>query len=324
MGEITFRAATIDDAELATAVMTAAYPAMAHDPAVTRYRWRTPRRGYSYGRFIGELDGQAVAFTGWVHGPWDRLPDRHCEVEVWLDRAVPDRGLLKTVWTWISQQATAEGAGVLLAYAGEDEPDMLEAMAELGFERDRLDRVSELDLRANGERLLREAAEAKAAMAAAGIDLMTLAEWSDPDKLRKLYELDSITRQDIPHSLPILTESLADFELRGRSPDRSPERSWVALDHGRPVALTYLKFPRAGGTVWTGYTATHTDHRGRGIGKAVKLQSLAQAIELGVPVVRTDNDAENAAMLRINRALGYEPRPGFVGHLKRVERRDDG
>jgi len=52
----------------------------------------------------------------------------------------------------------------------------------------------------------------------------------------------------------------------------------------------------------------------------VKLESLAQAVELGVPRIGTDNDSENAPMLHINQRLGYEPRPGFVEHHKRVER----
>jgi len=84
------------------------------------------------------------------------------------------------------------------------------------------------------------------------------------------------------------------------------------------MAMTYLKFPPVRGTVWTGYTCTHPDFRGRGIARAIKLQSLAQAAELGVPVVCTDNDAENAPMLHINERLGYHGRPGFVEHHKRV------
>ncbi|HYM66879.1 MAG TPA: GNAT family N-acetyltransferase [Patescibacteria group bacterium] len=321
---LTFRAATLDDAALAADLMSRSYPAMEQDPVITRFRWENPRRGYLHGRFIVALDGRDAGFVGWVHGPWEKLPDRHCEIEVWLDRAFLDRKALLEMHRWICDQAIAEGAAVLLEFAGEDEPEMLEVMEAVGFQRDRLERVSELDLQANRERLLREAGETKAAAAAAGIELTTVAKWSDPEAVRKLYELDSRTRQDIPTTLPILTEQFEDYERRLHSPARSPERTWVALDHGRPVALTFLKFPPVRGKVWTGYTCTHPDHRGRGLARAVKLQSLAQAVELGVTSVRTDNDAENAAMLRINQALGYRPVPGFVGCLKRVERRERG
>jgi GNAT superfamily N-acetyltransferase len=73
--------------------------------------------------------------------------------------------------------------------------------------------------------------------------------------------------------------------------------------------------------VWTGFTCTHPDYRGRGIARAVKLQSLAQAIELGIPSVRTGNDSENAPMLHINETLGYDPLPGYISLVKRVSSR---
>ena len=53
---------------------------------------------------------------------------------------------------------------------------------------------------------------------------------------------------------------------------------------------------------------------------AIKLQSLAHAVELGVQSVISDNDSENTAMIHINEGLGYGLRPGFVGHLKRVSK----
>ena len=82
--------------------------------------------------------------------------------------------------------------------------------------------------------------------------------------------------------------------------------------------MSFLRFPPVRGHVWTGFTCSHPDYRGRGIARAVKLQSLAQAIELGIPSVRTGNDSENAPMLHINEALGYHSRPGFASFVKRV------
>jgi RimJ/RimL family protein N-acetyltransferase len=324
MSEISYRTATLDDAALASDLMTAAYPPMPQDPVMTCYHWEHPRRDYAYGRFIAERKGSPIAYSGWIHGPWERLPDRHCEVEVWLDRAAMEPELLLSIWTWISDQAIQEGAHLLLAYCGEDEPEMQAALAALGFKRDRVEKVSELDLVVHGKRLVAEAQQAKAAAGKAGIELITLAAWQAPDKLSRLYDLDAITKQDVPHTLPILRETLVDFERRMEAPDRPEDRVWVAVAAGRPVAMTYLKFPPVRGSVWTGYTCTDPGFRGRGLARAVKLQSLAQAVELGVPVVRTDNDADNAPMLAINRALGYSPRPGFVAHLKRVETPHDG
>jgi RimJ/RimL family protein N-acetyltransferase len=299
--------------------MSAAYPAMTQDPLLTRYRWQTPRTGFAYGRYIAERVERPIAYLGWVHGPWEEIPDRHCEVEVWLDLAELNRGVLSAMWTWISDDAIRQGTRLLLAYCGEDEPEMLGTLAALGYQIERSEKVWELDLRAHGARLEAEAEEARRAAAASGIVLTTVEGWGEPDALRKLHALDAVTRQDIPTSLPIFREAYEDFVRRTDAPDRRADRFWIALDGDEPVALTYLKFPPVRGTVWTGYTSTHPRYRGRGLARAVKLQSLAQAARLGVPAVRTDNDAQNAPMLHINERLGYVRRPGFVEHHKRVE-----
>lgn len=316
---LTYRPASLDDAALASDLMTAAYPAMPHDPVMTRFRWENLRQGYEVGRFVAEQAGTPIAFLAWLHGPWAKLPERHCEVEVWLDRAQLDVELLVELWSWIGREAEAQASALLLAYAGEDETEMLDALAALGYRRERAEKVWKLDLTEHGARLVAEAAAARKRMDGAGIRLLTVAEWNDPDQMRKLHRLNETTIQDVPHSLPIVPETFEDFAKRFDSPDRRQDRWWIAIDGEDPVAMSYLKFPPVRGVVWTGYTCSSREYRGRGIARAVKLQSLAQAVELGVPVVQTDNDGENAPMLHINETLGYVSRPGWVEHHKRVE-----
>jgi GNAT superfamily N-acetyltransferase len=319
MAAVTYRPATLDDAEVASDLMTASYPALPQDPVLVRYRWQNPRLGYEYARFLAQRDAESIAYLGWIHGPWSKLPDRHCEVEVWLDRGALDPSLLTDMWEWIAEDAVAQGSGILLAYCGEDEPEMLDALARLGYERVRAEKVWELDLKRLGGGLIEQAAEARSRMDTEGIQLVTLAGWHDRDRLPKLFQLSERTVQDVPHTLPIVPEAFQDFERRAHAPDRRHDRWWLAVDGDQPVSMSYLKFPPVRGTVWTGFTCTHPDYRGRGIARAVKLQSLAQAAELGIPIVCTDNDSENAPMLHINESLGYVRRPGFVEHHKRVK-----
>lgn len=323
MTDHTYRSAGLEDAELAADLMTASYPPMPQDPVITRLRWEHPRRGFAYGRFIAERNAAPIALLSWVHGPWEQVKDGHCEVEVWLDRAALDRNLLIEMFSWIGDRAEAEGSRLLLAYCGEDEPEMLEALAALDYRPERTERVWELDLKKHGSRLIAEAAEALDRMTAAGIRPTTLAGWSDAERVRKLYDLNERTIQDVPHTLTIVREALEDFEKRIGAPDRPHDRFWIALDGDQPVAMSYLKYPPVRGDVWTGYTCTDPAYRGRGLARGVKLQTLAQAVELGVPFVCTDNDSENAPMLHINEALGYQRRPGFVEHHKRVTKKDD-
>jgi RimJ/RimL family protein N-acetyltransferase len=323
MTRIDYRPAGLEDAELAADLMTASYPPLPQDPVITRMRWESPKRGFSYGRFIAERSGTPIAFLAWVHAPWEQVEDGHCEVEVWLDRAELDRNGLKEMFTWIGDRAEAEGSRLLLAYCGEDEPEMLETLSALGYRAERTEKAWELDLKAHGTRLVAEAAAARERMAAAGIRSTTLAGWPDRDRVRKLHELDERTIDDIPHTLTIVREALEDFEKRINFPDRPHDRFWIALDADRPVAMSFLKFPPVRGDVWTGYTCSDREYRGRGLARGIKLQTLAQAVELGVPRVVTANDGENAPMLHINGTLGYQRRPGFVEHHKRVTKNRD-
>jgi RimJ/RimL family protein N-acetyltransferase len=314
------REATVDDAALAADLMTASYPLHAQDPMVTRYRWERTRRGWSVGRYIAEVGGVPVAYLDWMHGPPEQDPERHCIVEVELDRAYRSVDLLAYLWTWVTTEAEATGSLKLEAYAGEDEPEVIESIEGAGFARDRREKVWELDLNERGDQLVRDAREARNGAAKAGVKLLTVADWSDPRAMSKLHALDNSTRKDIPTTFPILPEPLEDFTRRAEAPDRPRDVWWIALAGDRPVAMSYLRLPPVRGNAWTGYTCCDREYRGRGLARAVKLQSLAQAVERGVPLVYTDNDAENAPMLHINEKLGYRPRPGFVSLLKRVSK----
>src|SRR5437870_11581108 len=163
---------------------------------------------------ISSLSGRPRRRADCVHGPWAKLPERHCEVEVWLDQSQHELELVTEMWSWIADRAMAEDPGLLLAYCGEDEPVMLDSLAALGYKREGAEKVWELDLKTHGARLRAEATGTRAQAEAAGIRLTTLADWDAEDKVKRLYELDSITRQDIPSTMPILTESLEDCERR--------------------------------------------------------------------------------------------------------------
>jgi RimJ/RimL family protein N-acetyltransferase len=314
------RPAALGDAALAADLMTAAFSTYPTDPLVTRYRWEHPHTGWSVGRFVAEMKGRPIAYVEWLRGPKEQDPDRHCEVGVYLDRANMDRELLDFLCTWITEQAAAGRALALEAYAGEDERELIEALARAGYERDRFEKVWSLDLKTHERRLRAEAEQARAAAGRDGYEMTTVASWRAPDKFRALFALDEVTKGDIPTTFPILPETFENFMERSSSPDRPPDRWWVAVRGDEPVAMSYLRYPPVRGYVWTGYTCSHPDHRGRGLARAVKLQSLNQAVGLRVPVVYTENDSENAPMLHINERLGYEQRPGFVSLLKRVSK----
>src|SRR5258708_3761593 len=188
MSDVTYRPAGLDDAELAADLMTASYPSMAQDPMITRMRWEHPRRGFAYGRFIAESNGTPIGFLSWTHGPWEQVEDRHCETEVWLDRAALDQELLIEMFTWIGDKAEAEEARLLLAYCGEDEPEMLGALAAVDYRPERIERSWELDLKRHGKRPAAAAPDAglgDRAGSAPGVHRQRLGECPDASHQRE-------------------------------------------------------------------------------------------------------------------------------------------
>lgn len=87
-------------------------------------------------------------------------------------------------------------------------------------------------------------------------------------------------------------------------------RVTVALhESGEIGAFTELRVSRGAVSAFTDDTATVAAHRGRGLARAVKLESLRRLREdhPEVEYVTTSNDEGNAAMRHINESVGFRP-----------------
>ncbi len=71
------------------------------------------------------------------------------------------------------------------------------------------------------------------------------------------------------------------------------------------------------GLEW-GFTGVHPDWQGRGIATALKVRSLAVAKAQGMEQMQTENHEDNAAMLAINRKLGFVMDPVEVNCVRRL------
>src|ERR1700693_4745053 len=135
MATLVCRPANLDDAELASDVITASYPELPEDPVLKHYFWAHPRSKWRTARYIAEADGEPVAFISWTHGPWDQLSAHNSYVEVYLDRDHLKSDLPESLWKWVTADALADGAVVLEAQVVEDEIEMIEALERCGYER---------------------------------------------------------------------------------------------------------------------------------------------------------------------------------------------
>jgi mycothiol synthase len=119
---------------------------------------------------------------------------------------------------------------------------------------------------------------------------------------------DAPTPEDLdfpPITAQTVRASEESLEQRGRE-----MRLTVTLhDDGEIGSFTELRLSRGSTSAFTDDTATVAEHRGRGFVRAIKVESLRRLREdhPEVLAVTTSNAEENAAMLHVNRTVGFRP-----------------
>ncbi len=150
-------------------------------------------------------------------------------------------------------------------------------------------------------------------MSRQGINLLTLDQDDDPETLRKVHELDLVTTKDIPTTVPIYAPLYEEWLLMYfENPGVTKDRFWIARLGDEVVGMSLVEFPPGRGVPSTEFTGTSPRFRGRGIARALKYETAAQAIALGATRLRTDNDSENAPILHLNAEMGYAPMTPYL------------
>jgi GNAT superfamily N-acetyltransferase len=162
------------------------------------------------------------------------------------------------------------------------------------------------------------AAEAQQ-LAKTGIHIKSLADLmeSDPDWERKLYELQSIARRDIPRKPGIEATDIS-IELWRKytfTSDLRPKLWMVAVtDDGEYVGTgnLWLRDPacKVGDN---GFLGVLRPYRRRGVARILKVALIRAAQKEGVSRINTGNKTDNP-MLQLNLQLGFMIRPGWSWH----------
>jgi RimJ/RimL family protein N-acetyltransferase len=300
------RQATLDDAALVADLESMRDPLEPRDPVQLRYWWQMSDELERTMRRVLVREGSAIAYIGVSHELWSDSERRFGVIrpllryEEWTD---DDFARLVDIGAgWLR----SEGAEAAVARVREDFPRELGVLQRLGFHEDRRLRTSELDLVAHRDRIVAAALESRGRMQERGIAMHPFSDDVDPERYRKLYETMLESGHDVPHSVPEHDMTLDEWRRYWfDNPTIRQDRFWIAREGDDIVGCSVLDCPVVRGVPWTGYTGTRRRVRGRGIARALKYQSMAQAIEVGYKRVRTTNDAENPAILRINHEMGY-------------------
>jgi GNAT superfamily N-acetyltransferase len=147
---------------------------------------------------------------------------------------------------------------------------------------------------------------------AKGFRFFSLAEAGLNDEHKhKLYEVNRAAAMDDPGN----TGTFPDFYAFSKNVfDASwfrAETQIIASHSDHWVGLAAIGIYPDNNYAYNAFTGVSRDYRGRGLAQALKLQTILLAKKEGIRYVRTHNDSKNAAMLAINRKLGYKPEPGY-------------
>jgi GNAT superfamily N-acetyltransferase len=142
-----------------------------------------------------------------------------------------------------------------------------------------------------------------------GIETVVLPEIDGERTRQELYRCNTTIWRDMPHEAHVEWQD-PPFETFTRSIYERPavmlDSFFVARDGDHIVGLSYL-LRRPDGDAEVGDTGVLRSHRRRGIARVLKLLVTRWAAQHGVSAVHTDNRADNAGMLAINRELGFQP-----------------
>jgi GNAT superfamily N-acetyltransferase len=134
-----------------------------------------------------------------------------------------------------------------------------------------------------------------------------------------VYELHIEALADVSTDTPFDDVGYEDWLRSDWSyPDISDDGSFVVLEGGRPVSIAFLVVDPVGRLATNAFTGTLRAYRGRGLARLVKLASIRWAAEQGVERILTGNDETNAAMLAVNRRLGYRPVKEHYSYVKEL------
>jgi RimJ/RimL family protein N-acetyltransferase len=300
------RTATLDDAAIVADLEGTRDPADPRDPEMLRFWWTMGSLDEETIRLVAVRGGSAVAFVAAGHRRSETTEPRFgslrpiLHADGWTEAGYSH--LVSTAEAWLR----SEHATTAVARVGADFEREVAVLSRLGYREMRRHRLSELDLGAGREILLADAVRHRRHVTGQGVQLMTLDGDSDPDRMTKLYELMTEADEDIPTTVPWRTIPFDLWKsINFDNPGIRQDRFWIAREGDAIVGVSMLQFPPVRGVPWTALTGTSRAVRGRGIARALKYATVAQAINLGCKVVRTGNDGANAPILHLNEAMGY-------------------
>jgi GNAT superfamily N-acetyltransferase len=155
------------------------------------------------------------------------------------------------------------------------------------------------------------------------IEIKTLPDLeNDPDRNRKLYDLDWEISLSVPGDLAAGIghrgfENYVEYAITG--PSALQDGFFVAVKGEEFIGLSHVLSSEKGVSLYQGLTGVKPQYRRRGIGLAMKIRCIAYAQATGHTLIMAENDAKNIPMLAMNERLGFVRKPDLITFEKQCQ-----
>lgn len=269
--------------------------------------WWTPREGEIRLTMLAFDDGRAVGYWDIDRETW--MESGHFYVRVIVAPEARGRGLGTQMHADLLRAVREYGATHLNSNVRDNDAKSLEFARKRGYEIEHHSFESCLDLTDFDEHRFDDLT---ARLHAEGFRFFSLAEAGlTEENKHKLYEVNRDSGLDNPGNDGIFPDYYAFSKDVFEASWFRADTQILAAHADRWVGLSAIGIYSANRHAYNAFTGVLREYRGRGLAQALKLQTILLAKKQGMRYIRTNNDSENAAMLAVNRKLGYKPEPGY-------------
>lgn len=264
--------------------------------------------GGLYGYWVYESDGKIVGLAYYMQ--WADMYDPlgfHISVQVHPDHQ--QKGIGTELYATLADKLLAHNPLVFKSSIFDGDVGAKEFSAKYGFLEYSRRTQSSCDL-TNFNPDDHNAMLAK--LAEAGYEFSVLADITDEETLREIYDLQWTLELDVPIDETLIKRSYKQWHKDTfDSPSSLSQASLVAKKDGKYAGLTITN-KLSDTHAYCEFTGTRSKFRREGIATALKICAMHESKKLGYTIISTTNDDNNAPMLALNVKLGFVPKPARI------------
>ncbi|WNF24980.1 GNAT family N-acetyltransferase [Mesobacillus jeotgali] len=258
--------------------------------------------------------GRLIGYGMHASGPWDPiLKPGYAEIFIKVDQEWRNRGIGSWILSEIEGFAQKNRIRFLQTQIKETYEEELEWAKKNGFKKTGHYFESQLDISRFKKDPYSSIFEE---LDLSGISFTTLEDYSkDKDYEYRFWDFWWELVSDVPGMMDKprpdndrMIALMKDYEKKGFI---------LAVDGERWIALSIIVREKDE-IFYNSMTGVDKRYRGQGLAQAVKIKAIEFAQQNKGKYIRTHNDSINAPMLKVNKKLGYEQKPGIYGFIKQI------